>query len=69
MNTAVAVAVWVGLAVVVVGLQLAGLATRHRFPTFGDAAAYAMRWWLGRVLLLSGWIWLGWHTFVRSHAG
>lgn len=69
MTTTVLVAVWIALGAVAVLLQAVGSVTRHRFPTFGDAAAHAMRWWIGRLLLLGGWVWLGWHTFVRSHPG
>lgn len=67
--TTILVSVWIGLAVGVAALQVVALSTDHRLPTFGDAAAFAMRWPLGRFLLLGGWVWLGWHTFVRSHVG
>lgn len=34
--------------------------------TFGDAVSAALRPWPGRLLILAGWLWLGWHTFVRG---
>ena len=56
-----------GYAVIAVcALALEGAARRSgRLPTFGDALSAALRRWPLRVLLQAGWLWLGWHLFVR----
>ncbi len=69
MTATVTVGIWIALAIVAASLQAAGVTTRHRFPGFGDVAGHVMQWWVGRFLVLSGWVWLGWHVFVRSHPG
>lgn len=69
MSTTVAIGVWLGLATGVFGYQLAAVVSRGALPTFGAAASSLARWRLARWFLLSGWVWLGWHTFVRSHVG
>lgn len=35
-------------------------------PTLGDLAAVIARSRAGRWFLLVGWVWLGWHLFVRG---
>ena len=46
--------------------QLAGLRWR-RTPTIGEALGHAVgRWRPVRYVLLAGWLWLGWHLFVRA---
>lgn len=52
------------LAAAGVGLQIAGL-TSHRIPTIGRALACITGRRAGRWLLLSGWLWVGWHLFAR----
>jgi hypothetical protein len=51
------------VAAAAVGLEVA--ARRGVCATFGDAVSVAARRWPTRVLLLAGWLWLGWHIFVR----
>lgn len=73
MSAAALVTIWVALAVAVAVVQVAAL-TARRLPTFGAAAGFAMTWRVGpvpvgRIVVLGGWVWLGWHTFVRSHPG
>jgi Family of unknown function (DUF6186) len=52
-------------------VALAGLALELRArlagrgPTFAQAVAALCRRWPVRALLLFGWLWLGWHLFVR----
>jgi hypothetical protein len=46
-----------------VGLELA--ARRRSSGTFADALTFAVRWRPVRLVLLAGWLWLGWHIFVR----
>lgn len=36
-----------------------------RIPTIGQWLGYLMRPRIGRVLILLGWWWLGWHYFAR----
>ncbi|MGH9117177.1 MAG: DUF6186 family protein [Acidimicrobiales bacterium] len=59
-----------GYAVIVacaVGLELA--ARRRGGATFGDALTWLVRQWPVRLLLVLGWLWLGWHVFVRVDWG
>ena len=36
-----------------------------RIPTLGEWLGYVMRPRAGRLLILAGWLWLGWHYFSR----
>ena len=36
-----------------------------RLPSFGDVLTVILRRWPVRVALVAGWLWLGWHLFVR----
>ncbi len=36
-----------------------------RCATFVQALDAALRRWPLRLLLVAGWLWLGWHVFVR----
>ena len=36
-----------------------------RIPTLGEWLGYVMRPRAGRLLILLGWLWLGWHYFSR----
>ena len=51
-----------------VGCQLASVISR-RMPSIGQVASLIASRWAGRWLLLAGWLWVGWHLFVRSHVG
>ena len=52
--------------VVVIGLGLELFARRtQRLATFAEVLAAALRYWPLRVLLQAGWLWIGWHVFVR----
>lgn len=54
------------IAMVAVGFEV--MARRStRLATLADAVALAFRHWPYRVLLQGGWLWLGWHLFVRAH--
>ncbi|HZD71879.1 MAG TPA: DUF6186 family protein [Actinomycetes bacterium] len=59
---------WVvlGLATAVAGM--AGVLSNGRFPSLGDVLAFLMRARVGRWFVMIGWLWLGWHLFVRSGA-
>ena len=52
------------LALAVVAYQVAGLLL-GRTATLGQALRRVIQVPAGRVLLLAGWLWAGWHTFVR----
>ncbi len=54
------------LAAALVACQVVALVTR-RIPTIGQVASAVARRPVGRWLLLAGWLWIGWHLFVRSH--
>ena len=56
------------IAAALVACQLVSL-TSHRIPTIGRALAHVAGRRVARWLLLAGWLWVGWHLFVRSHAG
>ena len=53
------------IAVALLAYQLAGLRWR-RTPTIGEALAHLTRRRPARCALLAGWLWLGWHVFVRA---
>ena len=44
--------------------QIGGQILR-RTATLGQALTHVTRIRAGRWLLLAGWLWAGWHTFVR----
>ena len=56
------------IAAALAGLQVASLVS-GRMPTIGQVASIIARRRSGRWLLLAGWLWVGWHLFVRSHVG
>lgn len=37
-----------------------------RHPTLGDILSFFLRARGGRLILYVGWLWLGWHLFVRT---
>jgi hypothetical protein len=41
---------------------------RRRTPTLAQAVLVLTRRPAPRVLVLTGWLWLGWHLFVRGPA-
>ena len=65
-SRAVTLAGYALIATAAVGLEV--IARRSgRLATFADALTTALRHWPCRILLLAGWLWLGWHVFVRAH--
>jgi len=46
-------------------LEYLGRRPDTRIPTLGEWLGYVMRPWAGRVIVLLGWLWLGWHYFSR----
>lgn len=55
--------------VIVIGaigtLELVARRPTNKIPTIGEWLGYLMRGRAGRVLILLGWLWLGWHYFAR----
>jgi hypothetical protein len=46
-------------------LEFLGRRKDSRIPTLGEWLGYVMRSRVGRLLVLLGWLWLGWHYFSR----
>jgi hypothetical protein len=57
---------WVILGLAALAAEVIGLLSNGRFPTLGDVLSFLMRSRVGRWFVLIGWVWLGWHLFVRS---
>ena len=57
---------WVVLGLAAVTAEVVGMLSGGRFPTLGDVLSFLMRSRAGRWFVLIGWVWLGWHLFVRS---
>ena len=58
----------IGFCTVIAALAVLEIVARRpgsRVPTLGEWLGYLMRQKTGRVLLLAGWLWLGWHYFSR----
>ena len=53
------------LALAAAAYQAAGL-LRRKTVTFGQAVRRLKAIPGARPLLLAGWLWLGWHTFIRG---
>ena len=64
MTRGVTVLGYVLIALAAFALEVAGRGT-HRIPTFGQALAAALRRPPLRLVVLAGWLWVGWHVFVR----
>ena len=56
------------LAAALLGCQMASLVSL-RMASIGQMASLIASRRVGRWLLLAGWLWVGWHLFVRSHVG
>ena len=48
-----------------VTLEIVARRPASRIPTVGEWLGYLMRARAGRLLVLLGWLWLGWHYFAR----
>ncbi len=66
MTRAVTLAGYAVLAACALGLERAARRSR-RLATFGEALDVVLRRRSARVALVAGWLWLGWHLFVRVH--
>ncbi|MDQ3946754.1 MAG: DUF6186 family protein [Actinomycetota bacterium] len=67
MTRTVTLAGYVLLAAASLAYELAGH-LRRRTPTLGQAVLVLTRRRTPRALVLVGWLWLGWHLFVRGPA-
>ena len=66
MTRATTITGFVVLAVVIVGVQVAALRGAN-VATLGTVVRALARRRPARWLLIAGWLWLGWHLFVRAH--
>lgn len=64
MTAPITVGGYVLVVVIAIGLELAARRT-PRVVTFGEVLALALRRRSVRLLLQAGWLWIGWHVFVR----
>lgn len=64
MTRSVTLAGYVVVAVLAVALELAARRS-PRLATFGEVLALALRRLPWRLLVHAGWLWVGWHVFVR----
>ncbi len=58
----------IGFAALILSLFVLEFLARRkasRIPTLGRWLGYVMRPKAGRLLILLGWLWLGWHYFAR----
>jgi len=56
---------FVAVIAALVTLEILGRRKIGRIPTLSEWLGYVMRPRAGRVLILAGWLWLGWHFFAR----
>ncbi len=59
------VVLWVAAAVALCACEVAGRSLDHGWPTAAQLLRIARRHLAGRVVLVIGWLWLGWHVFAR----
>ena len=62
---AATVSVYLSIALVGVGLQVASTRPGSRIPSLGAVFSRVMRTRSGRIGIMAGWAWLGLHFFVR----
>jgi hypothetical protein len=60
-----------GYIVIVLAIVANEVAARRRddAATLADAVAAFARTRIGKWVMLAGWLWLGWHLFVRTGHG
>jgi len=56
---------WVVAAIALCASELASRMLKRGWPTAADLARGARGHVAGRVVLVIGWVWLGWHVFAR----
>ena len=55
------------IAAALLACQVTSVVSR-RVPSIGQMASLVASRRAGRWLLLAGWLWMGWHLFVRTSA-
>lgn len=60
-----ALVVWGLLGIGVVTCLVATALSEERFPTLGVTVRRITASRVGRVAMVIGWMWLGWHAFAR----
>ncbi len=65
MTRSLALAIWATLAFLLAGCEVLSLLTGRRFAGLLELTRRVTRPLAGRVVLLAGWMWLGWHLFAR----
>jgi hypothetical protein len=66
MTRTVTLAGYLVIATGMVVVQVAGL-LGTRLPTLGMVLRFLRSGRVAHWILLAGWLWLGWHVFVRAH--
>jgi hypothetical protein len=61
----VTLVVWALLGAAVVAGQVIAVASRGRLPGLGTLVQRLTASRAGQILLVLGWMWLGWHAFAR----
>lgn len=64
-DRAITVTGFIAIIAALVVLEILARRKIGRIPTIGEGLGFVMRRPLGRVLILAGWLWLGWHYFAR----
>ncbi|MHB8289799.1 MAG: DUF6186 family protein [Acidimicrobiales bacterium] len=64
-TASIGIVAWCVLGLVAVGLEILARFTKNGFLTTGQVLHYVMRSTVGRWVVLLGWMWVGWHFFVR----
>lgn len=57
--------VWALVAAALVGAEMLALASGGRYPRINTFFATVTAKPIGRVAIILGWMWLGWHAFAR----
>jgi hypothetical protein len=65
-SRSVTIAGWIVIAVGFAAAWIAAFASHGRFPTATALLRMATHRVVVRVLLLAGWVWVGWHFFVHT---
>jgi hypothetical protein len=66
MTRAITIAGYAALMAMMLACEVVARRT-GRVATFVPALSTLARWRPTRLLLLAGWLWVGWHVFARVH--
>ena len=59
------VVLWLASAFMLGACEMASRRLEHGWPTAAQLLNCARRRLAGRLVLVIGWVWLGWHVFAR----